>query len=356
VELKLGQDSIFVLTNRFVHKIHSVTMNISSVEIRPMATPFPNENGEVVGQWGKITPHMLSEDESSSPVKMVTLDQKPVKGVKIEEKKKRRKKKWTKPKDKPSRPLSAYNLFFQSARANMLGDDAPTAALESLKKRVHCKTHGKIGFAEMARAIGAKWKALEPEKRKVFEDKAGKEKQRYAVELAAWKEAKAAEGERNGLDAMATAAMGSDPIESDQSTCTSHSELKHSDSLRMAMADEVHRRNHLSMLQHRPQELDYIRAMQDRQVDRAALLNLSRFDSNLINYPSAAEASANAILQQFQGFQGIHQSPPPPSPRQSAQSHHHFFDSDRLSQLPVSYPANLAAMRQLQYMSNNGLL
>jgi hypothetical protein len=117
------------------------------------------------------------------------------------------------------------------------------------------------------------------------------------------------------------------------------------------MADEVHRRN-LSMLQHRPQELDYIRAMQDRQVDCATLLGLSRFDSKLMNYPSAAEASANAILQQFQGFQCIHQSPP--SPRQSAQSHH-FFDSDRLSQLAVSYPANLLAMRQLQYMSNNGL-
>jgi hypothetical protein len=328
-------------------------MNISSAEIRPFPTPFPSGTGEVVGRLGMITPPMLSEDESS-PVKMATPVQKPAKVVKMEEKKKRCKRKWKKPKDKPSRPLSAYNLFFRSARAIMLGDDAPTAALESLKKRVHCKTHGKIGFAEMARAIGAEWKALDPENKKVFEDKAGKEKQRYAAKLAAWKEAqkaKAAEGERNGLDAMATAAMVSGHIESDQSTCSSQSELKPSDSLRMAMADEVHRRN-LSMLQHRPQELDYIRAMQDRQVDCATLLGLSRFDSKLMNYPSAAEASANAILQQFQGFQCIHQSPP--SPRQSAQSHH-FFDSDRLSQLAVSYPANLLAMRQLQYMSNNGL-
>ena len=59
-------------------------------------------------------------------------------------KKRRIRKKWKKPKDKPTRPLSAYNLFFRKERAEMLGDSAPPA-LEKGQKRVHRKTHGKIG-------------------------------------------------------------------------------------------------------------------------------------------------------------------------------------------------------------------
>ena len=33
----------------------------------------------------------------------------------------------------------------------MLGKDVPTAEQEALKKKVHCKTHGKISFAVMAK-------------------------------------------------------------------------------------------------------------------------------------------------------------------------------------------------------------
>jgi hypothetical protein len=109
-------------------------------------------------------------------------------------KKRRPRKKWKKPKDKPNRPLSAYNLFFQQERAAMVGDrsnnkntsgDGNNSVDETLsdqsnsnssnnnndiKRRVHRKTHGKIGFAEMARSIGARWKTLPSSDKQVFEN------------------------------------------------------------------------------------------------------------------------------------------------------------------------------------------
>lgn len=105
-----------------------------------------------------------------------------------QKKRRKRKKKWTKPAGKPKRPLSAYNIFFAQERLLMLGKDVPTAEQEALKKKVHCKTHGKISFAVMARTIGAKWKALGSDEKKVFEDRARKLKARYLIELASWKE------------------------------------------------------------------------------------------------------------------------------------------------------------------------
>jgi len=102
---------------------------------------------------------------------------------------KKRKKKWTKPEGKPKRPLSAYNIFFAQERILMLGKDVPTAEQEALKKKVHCKTHGKISFAVMARTIGAKWKVLGSNEKKIYEDKAREEKARYLAELNSWKEA-----------------------------------------------------------------------------------------------------------------------------------------------------------------------
>jgi hypothetical protein len=251
-------------------------MNVNSVELDQSTAPCVT--GEVAGRVKMITPTSLSNEGLPSDRKMEL--EKPAKVVaeKIEEKKKRRKKKWKKPKDKPSRPLSAYNLFFRSARATMLGDDAPTPAQESLKKRVHCKTHGKIGFADMARMIGRKWKTLDPEEKKVYEDQAKVLKQRYATELALWKEAqkdKAVEGESNGLDAMATAAMAFDPIGSDKSSCSSQSDAKPLDALQFMMANDIHRRNMF-----RPQGLNYIRSLQDHHVDRVALLGLSNLDAS----------------------------------------------------------------------------
>lgn len=103
--------------------------------------------------------------------------------------KRRSRKKWKKPKDKPTRPLSAYNLFFQHERATMIGDESQDNEEDyEKKKRLHRKSHGKVGFAEMARSIGTKWKNLPSTEKKTFEEQALKEKERYASELATWTE------------------------------------------------------------------------------------------------------------------------------------------------------------------------
>lgn len=284
---------------------------------------------------------------------------KPAKVVaeKMAEKKKRRKKKWKKPKDKPNRPLSAYNFFFRSERTLMLGANAPTDEEERIKKRVHCKTHGKIGFAEMARMIGGKWKALEPEKKKLFEDQAKEEKDRYATELAIWKEAQQGKsndesskgaGHSKGLDTIASAAaMACDQMESEKLPRGPVIDARSSDQLEFMLADELQRRN-TRLLQQSPgsQMLEYLRALRAQRQRETALLGGPHMNSSLLEYPSAAEASANAILQQYQNGQVQH------SPKQTT-LHAASRDFDRLQRL-TRYDPMAAAMHHVQnrFMAN----
>lgn len=105
-----------------------------------------------------------------------------------------KKRTWKKPIDKPKRPLSAYNLFFKEERERILAsisDDKATVDLndgltEEIRRRRHRKTHGKIGFADLARSIADQWKQIDSSSRSVYVSQADIEKSRYKKELDNW--------------------------------------------------------------------------------------------------------------------------------------------------------------------------
>jgi hypothetical protein len=267
------------------------------------------------------------------------------------EKKKRKRKSWKKPKDKPKRPLSAYNLFFQAERATMLGNAAAVADNEKKKpnkKRVHRKSHGKIGFAEMARIIGGRWKAARDEDKKQFEARADIERKRYEVELETWKETQRLKTleleletqQRQGSEAAAAVAHQSSLLAAMQQQqqhqqmpqqggmgslgMSSHGNFPADSgsyneySMRMTETERLLQQRqqqvggeYLRQPQGLSPSIDYLRALQERrQLDRAGLLNhppgmMDTLTHNTHSqssgtYPNAAAASATAIMQMQQ--------------------------------------------------------
>jgi HMG-box domain len=104
--------------------------------------------------------------------------------------------------ERPRRPLSAYNLFFQRERERMLHDIKHTTT-EPRRSR-----SGKIGFADMARAVAQRWKTINKEDKAIFEYMANVERKRYFIAIEQWKTALANEA-YSDADGDSTAAPNS---------------------------------------------------------------------------------------------------------------------------------------------------
>jgi HMG (high mobility group) box len=78
---------------------------------------------------------------------------------------------WRKPKGKPKRPLSAYNIFFADVRQDLL--------------TARTNDNG-IGFQNLAQAVAKKWKDLDPILKVPYIEKAKIAMERYKVELSMW--------------------------------------------------------------------------------------------------------------------------------------------------------------------------
>ena len=88
---------------------------------------------------------------------------------------------------KPTRPLTAYNLFFRYERARIL------ASLPVRTKGKPRNSHGKLGFEDMGRLIGSRWQAIDATAKAHFNGLANQEKikhriamNKYDCELAIW--------------------------------------------------------------------------------------------------------------------------------------------------------------------------
>jgi len=77
---------------------------------------------------------------------------------------------------KPKRPMSAYNYFFQFERKRLL--DALPVRPEGKPRR----SHGKLGFRDMAKTIGARWNAATEETRAYYARFAEEDRERYNQE------------------------------------------------------------------------------------------------------------------------------------------------------------------------------
>lgn len=112
---------------------------------------------------------------------------------------------WKKPKDKPKRPLSAYNIFFKHTRSRIVEGlseegtaEETIASIEgivanSTETRRHRKTHGQISFGDLARTIADKWKSIDKNQKALFDHYAALDMKRYRRDVSIWKAKKEAE-------------------------------------------------------------------------------------------------------------------------------------------------------------------
>mmetsp|Transcript_20547 Transcript_20547/g.31672 ORF Transcript_20547/g.31672 Transcript_20547/m.31672 type:complete len:325 (-) Transcript_20547:261-1235(-) len=120
------------------------------------------------------------------------------------------------PKQKPTKPLSAFDIFFREERRNILqcaiesGELTPEEAADVMITRSHDnktnnpnlahrpkrKKRGKIGRKEISRRISAKWSTLTRAKKQEYEASAKEDLERCRRELRMWNKS---EGQKQNL-------------------------------------------------------------------------------------------------------------------------------------------------------------
>ncbi|KAI2511323.1 high mobility group [Fragilaria crotonensis] len=174
-------------------KIDSRTSpNVSLAQVLDLSLQKDVEQAKILVEPKPAGDFMLNPPDESEQLKLGSIESVTISSAKVS-----KRKKWKKPKDKPKRPLSAYNLFFQHERERLLhGDDEPAPAVshaasqaadEILPPEAGRRVDGRIGFAALAKEVASKWRLLEPHQKESFEKEAEKEKERYKLELSVWK-------------------------------------------------------------------------------------------------------------------------------------------------------------------------
>lgn len=100
-----------------------------------------------------------------------------------------------KPKDKPKRPLSAYNFFFKEEREKILkivtadegekveNDPNSDDYLDEETLSRLRKDGGKVSFEEMGKIIGQRWKNIDPDRLSKYSELANEDTERYKKEM-----------------------------------------------------------------------------------------------------------------------------------------------------------------------------
>lgn len=108
-----------------------------------------------------------------------------------------------KDKDKPKRPLSAYNYFFKTERQRILNylagkadrnagvaDEDEEQVVDAEEESKLLTDSGKVSFEEMGKLIGRRWKNISPEKLENYSKMASMDAERYKKELAEYNDRK----------------------------------------------------------------------------------------------------------------------------------------------------------------------